>query len=111
MVEMITVDYIKDFVIEKLEDKKALDISVIDLRGKSEIANYMIFANGRSNKNVMAIAEHLSLELKNILSIDVAIEGFRQSDWIVLDLGNIIVNIFHPEARLYYNIEEHWQKK
>ena len=108
---MSNVEDLKKFIIDKLEDKKAGDISVLDLDGKTSMARYMVFANGRSNKNVAAIADFLSLELKHQADLDVNIEGFKQSDWVLIDAGSVIVNIFHPEARDHYSLEEYWQTK
>jgi ribosome-associated protein len=105
---MDKLEELKNFIVAKLEDRKASDIAIIDLSGKTDIASYMIFANGRSNKNVASMAEFLSLELKNQIGLDVGLEGFQQSDWVLIDAGSIIVHIFHPEARLHYKLEEYW---
>src|SRR5947199_257365 len=105
-----TVDQLRDFVITCLEDKKADNIVVIDLAGKTELAHYMIFANGRSIKNIAGIAEYLSLEIKHKTNYIARLEGLGNSDWVLIDLGDIIVHIFHPEARDRFKLEEMWAK-
>lgn len=105
-----SIEELKNFIIQALEDKKAENISVIDLENKTPIAKYMIFATGRSTKNVSAIAEHISLEIKQNSNISTTIEGLETSAWVVLDTGDIIVHIFHPEARDHYRLEDMWSK-
>ncbi len=102
---------IKDFIIKNLEAKKAEDISCIDLQGKVPLADHMIFASGRSSKNIKAIAEFVALELKHTLKWNAYVEGMQGSDWIVLDAGSVVVHLFHPEARENFKLEELWQDK
>ncbi|MBP7190121.1 MAG: ribosome silencing factor [Rickettsiaceae bacterium] len=104
-----SVEDLKKFIIDGLEDKKAENITVMDLGGKTSIAKYMIFATGRSTKNVASIAEYLAQEIKNNSRLSVAIDGLETSSWVALDAGDIIVHIFHPEAREHYRIEEIWR--
>lgn len=101
---------LKLFILECLNEKKAEDIDVIDLSGKNKIADYLIFANGRSTKNVGAIAEYVTLELKNKAGISTNIEGLGKSEWVLIDAGTILVNIFYPEARTHFKLEEIWKK-
>ena len=101
---------LKSFILQQLEDKKAENITVIDLESKTPIAKYMIFATGRSTKNISAIAEHISTEIKRNSTISTAIEGLGNSAWVVLDTGSIIIHLFHPEARDHYRLEEMWNK-
>ena len=108
----LDVEVLKDFIISKLEEKAADNISVVDLSGKTNIAHYMIFCDGKSYKNVSAIGDFLSLEIKNEFQIDVGIEGVGSSSgWAIVDCGDIIINIFHPETRDYYKLQEYWVKK
>lgn len=102
---------LKNFVIEKIEDKKGESISVIDLGNNSPLAKYIILASGRSVRNVSAIADYISLEVKQNSDINVGIEGFATAEWVLVDLGDIIVHIFHPEARNRFKLEELWGKK
>lgn len=101
---------LKLFILECLNEKKADNIEVIDLSGKNKIADYIIFANGRSTKNVGAIAEYVALELKNKAGVNTNIEGLVKSEWVLIDAGTILVNIFYPEARTYFKLEEIWKK-
>lgn len=103
-----TTEELKDFIISCLETKKAQDITTIDLRQKTQFAKYMIFASGRSIKNISAIAEHLSIELKHNTNIAISIEGCGKSEWVLLDVGDIVVHIFYPQAREYFKLEEKW---
>ena len=106
-----TTEQVKDFIIDCLEEKKAEDITCIDLGEKVALAKYMIFASGRSIKNIGAIAEHISIELKHQANLKVNIEGLGNSNWVLIDIGDIIVNIFHPEARNHFQLEELWHKR
>ena len=105
-----TPNELKDFIVKILEDKNAQNITVLKLGNEVPLATYMIFASGRSSKNVSAIGHYLADELKLHGLNYVSLEGFAKSDWVILDTGNIIVHLFHPEAREYYKLEELWQK-
>lgn len=100
---------IKALVLNALEEKKAENIVVLDLKKKTTLTDYMIFANGRSSKNVGAIAEFVAQELKDNTNIQVGLDGMRSSDWVILDAGSVMLHLFHPEAREHYKMEEIWQ--
>jgi ribosome-associated protein len=102
---------LKEFIIKCLEEKKADDILVIDVRQKTTFAEYVILANGRSTKNVGAIAEYLALELKHKANVNTSIEGLEKGEWVLIDVGNILVNVFYPETREQFKLEEMWNKK
>lgn len=104
------IDIIKNFIIKLLEDKKGQNIIALDLEGKSDIAKYMIFTTGSSSKNIKSIAEHIKLELKNSHNIFVNIEGLTSPNWLLIDLGDIIVHLFHKEAREHFRLEERFTK-
>jgi nicotinate (nicotinamide) nucleotide adenylyltransferase/ribosome silencing factor RsfS/YbeB/iojap len=91
-------------IIDSLEDGKAEEIATIDLAGKTTIADYMVVASGRSARQVAALTDHL----EQILPGRVAVEGKRQGDWVLIDAGDVIVHIFRPEIRAYYNLEKMW---
>jgi ribosome-associated protein len=96
-------------VVEKsLDDDKAEDVAVIDLEGKTSIADYMVIASGRSQRHVAAIAEHLIEKLKHTAGYPVSAEGRNQCDWVLVDAGDVIVHIFRPEVRAFYNLEKMW---
>ncbi len=80
---------------------------MIDLRGKSSIADHMVVASGRSQRQVGAMAQHLLEKLK-AKGLKVAAEGIQQGDWVLLDAGDIIVHLFRPEVRAFYALEKMW---
>jgi len=96
------------FIQGSLEDDKAEDITVIDLVGKTSIADFMIIASGRSQRHVAALAENLEQKLKAFGIGPISIEGRRQADWVLLDAGDVIVHIFRPDIRSFYNLEKMW---
>ena len=93
-------------ILASLEDGKAVDPVTIDLAGKTQIADYMVIASGRSARQVTALTDHLleALGKKRRLSV----EGKAQGDWVLIDAGDIIVHLFRPEIRTYYNLEKMW---
>ena len=97
-----------DLTIQALEDAKAQDITTIDLEGKSSIGDYMVVASGRSHRHVGAIADQLARVLKEQGHGRARIEGQDNCDWVLIDAGNIIVHVFRPEVREFYNIEKMW---
>ena len=95
-------------IIASLEDDKAEDIVQIDLRGRSELADFMVIASGRSSRQVSAIAEKLTDRLKQEAGILCKVEGKDQGDWVLIDAGDVIVHIFRPEVREFYQLEKMW---
>jgi ribosome-associated protein len=93
---------------ESLDKDKAEDIVVIELAGKSDIADYMVVATGRSNRHIASLADHLQFELKAKGFHKVTIEGIPGSDWVLLDAGDVIVHLFPEEIRSFYNLEKLW---
>ncbi len=91
-----------------LEDDKAEDVVVIDLKGKSAFADYMVIASGRSNRQVVAIAEHLADKLKQTGHGYTPVEGKQGGDWVLVDAGDVVVHIFRPEPRAFYALEKMW---
>ena len=96
-----------DIVCRSLDDDKAEEISVIDLAGKTSIADTMVIATGRSSRQVGALADHLIRTLKEA-GVRPAIEGKANSDWVIVDAGSVVVHIFRPEVRAFYNLEKMW---
>lgn len=95
-------------LIEKtLENGKAEDIVVIELAGKTAIADYLVIATGRAPRHVTALAEQVQLRLKKT-GVPASIEGDDVGDWVIVDAGDVIVHVFHPETRELYCIEELW---
>ena len=97
-----------DVVKTALEDRKAEDVTIINLSGKTSIADYMVIANGRSNRQVAAMADHLVSALKDAGHGSAKVEGLPQADWVLIDAGDVIVHLFRPEVRDFYNLEKMW---
>ncbi len=96
-------------VLKSLEDDKGEDIVQISLRGKSEMGDYMVIASGRSTRQVTAMAEKLTDRLKQEFGVISKVEGKDTGDWVLIDTGDIIVHIFRPEVREFYQLEKMWQ--
>ena len=95
-------------VVARLPDMKAETATTIDLKGKSSIGDYMVVASGRSHVHVAAIADNLVKDLKRAAVSGIRVEGLRQSDWVLIDAGDVIVHVFRPEVRDFYNLEKMW---
>lgn len=95
-------------VLASLEDSKAEDIVTIDIVGKSALGDYMVVVSGRSNRHVSAICDHLLTDLKDEGFGSARVEGLETGDWVLIDTGDIIVHVFRPEIREFYNIERMW---
>ena len=95
-------------ILAKLDDDKAEDVVVIDLQGKSPLADAVVVASGRSARHVSALADHLQRALKDAGFGRVQVEGLPQADWVLLDAGDVIVHLFRPEVRAFYQIEKIW---
>ncbi len=87
---------------------KAEDNTTIDLAGKSTIADYMVVTSGRSQRHVASVAEHVVKDLHEAGVRPVRTEGLRQGDWVLIDAGDVIVHVFRPEVRAFYNLEKMW---
>jgi len=99
---------IDDVILRSLDDDKAEDVLVIDLAGKSSLADAMIVASGRSQRHVGALADHLMRKLKDAGVGKVRVEGLPQCDWVLLDAGDVIVHVFRPEVRAFYGMDRMW---
>lgn len=95
-------------IVESLTNDKAEELVQIDLRGKTAIGDYMVIASGRSSRQVIAICEKLADRLKEALGHRVLLEGKTTGDWIVVDAGDVIVHVFRPEVRAFYQLEKMW---
>ncbi|MEM6627697.1 MAG: ribosome silencing factor [Pseudomonadota bacterium] len=95
-------------VLDQLEDDKAENILAIDLDGKSSLADTMVIASGRSQRHVSALADHLSRAMKDAGVGRANVEGLPNCDWVLIDAGDVIVHIFRPEVREFYNLERIW---
>lgn len=99
---------LRDLVLRSLDDDQAEDIVTIDLQGKTAIADYMVIANGRSSRQVGAMADHLLRRLKDGGFGTANVEGLPRGDWVLIDAGDIIIHLFRPEVRDFYNLEKMW---
>lgn len=93
---------------KSLDQDKAEDLVVINLAGKSSIADYMVIANGTSDRHVGAMADHLMRRAKEVGLGRCKVEGLAKRDWVLIDMGDIIVHLFRPEVRDFYNLEKMW---
>ena len=101
-------DSLLALVLVHLDDDQAQDIVTIDLEGKSSIADHMVIASGRSTRQVAAIANKLAEKVKQAGFGPVKLEGLPAADWVLLDAGDVVVHLFRPEVRSFYNLERMW---
>jgi len=97
-----------EVILKSLDDDKAEDVVQIDLRGKSSIGDYMVVCSGRSTRQVAAISENLAQTLKTDHGRLAKLEGKDAGDWVLIDTGDIIVHVFRPEVREFYELEKMW---
>ncbi|MCB2092963.1 MAG: ribosome silencing factor [Rhodobacteraceae bacterium] len=108
MPDEVTSDALLARILNSLDDDKADDVVTIDLRGRSSVADYMVVCSGRSSRQVGAIAEKLVDRLKQDFGLICKIEGKDQGDWVLIDASDIVVHIFRPEVREFYQLEKMW---
>lgn len=97
-----------DLILTSLDDDKAEEVVKIDLKGKSEMADYMVIASGRSSRQVSAISDKLVERLKHEYGVISKVEGKDAGDWVLIDTGDVIVHVFRPEVRDFYQLEKMW---
>ena len=95
-------------ILSRLDDMKAEETVTIDLRGKSAFSDYMVVTTGRVNRHVGAIAENVAKGLKETGIKAIHVEGLTNCDWVLIDSGDVIVHVFRPEVREFYNLERLW---
>jgi len=95
-------------VLDQLEDDQAIDLVSIALEGKSSIADHMVIASGRSTRQVAAMATKLAERVKKDTGAIARIEGLPAADWVLIDAGDVVVHLFRPEVRSFYNLERMW---
>ncbi|HEY2179314.1 MAG TPA: ribosome silencing factor [Caulobacteraceae bacterium] len=95
-------------ILTRLDAEKASDVIFIDLKGKSSLADAIVVASGRSHRHVGAIADHLLRALKDAGHGRAKVEGLPACDWVLIDAGDVIIHLFRPEVRAYYNLEKIW---
>jgi ribosome-associated protein len=97
------------FVIDKLEDMKARDIVQVNVEGKSTVTDMLIVCSGNSKKHVSSIAENLVVEMKSAGIPPLSVEGKGTGEWVLVDLGNVVVHVMQDETRDFYQLEKLWQ--
>lgn len=95
-------------ILKSLDDDQAVEVTSIPLRGKTTIADHMIIASGRSTRQVASMAAKIAQKIKQELGREVKIEGLPTADWVLLDAQDVIVHLFRPEVRSFYNLEKMW---
>ena len=93
---------------KSLDDYKADGIVVINLEGRTSLTDYIVIASGNSQRHIGAMADHLRLKIKECGISNVSVEGKSQCDWVLIDAGDVIIHLFRPEVREFYNIEKMW---
>ncbi len=99
----------KALVLKALDADKALEIEMIDLRGQTALADFMVVASGTSSRHISGLAVKLTERLHALGLKDVRIEGIKNCDWVIVDAGDVIVHLFKPEVRAFYNLEKMWR--
>ncbi len=99
---------IAEHLAKTLDDDKAEEVLFIELEGKSSLADFMIIASGRSGRHVASLASNLAIEAKKITGRPASVEGMPNADWVLIDTGDVIVHLFRPEVREFYNLEKIW---
>ena len=102
------IEALHDLVLRSLDDDQAVDVVSIPLTGKSNIADYMVIASGRSSRQVASMAQKLTERIKQELGRTVRLEGLPLADWVLIDAQDVIVHLFRPEVRSFYNLERMW---
>lgn len=101
-------DELKHLVIDALEDVKALDLKVLDVRGIATFTDLMVIASGSSNRHVKALADNLVEQCREAGVRPLGVEGEREAQWVLVDLGDIVVHVMSPDMRDFYNLEKLW---
>jgi len=97
-----------DLVVEALEDVKAVDIRIVDVRGKTAITDIMVIASGTSDRHVKALADNVVIKAKEAGVMPLGVEGQDSRDWVLVDLNDVVVHVMLPEVRDFYNLEKLW---
>jgi len=103
------VEELRDLVVATLEDMKAKDINVIDVRGRTVIADYLVIASGTSERHVKSSAEAVAFKAKQAGEASIGEEGVKEGEWALVDLNGVVVHVMQPRVRDYYQIEKLWE--
>ena len=102
---------LRQLAVDALEDLKAADIVELDVRKLSDFTDYMIIANGRSARQVAALAENVVMKAKQAGEAPLGVEGLRGSEWVLVDLGDVVVHVMQPDVREFYQLEKLWSSR
>ncbi len=106
---MQKIEEIKKLVVTALEDLKAVNLQVIDVRGKTTVADYMVIASGTSNRHVKSLANNVIVESKKAGVMPFGIEGDKTGEWVLVDMGDVIVHVMQQQTRDFYQLEKLWE--
>ena len=101
-------EQLKQLAVEKLEDLKARDLVVLDVSDRSSVTQYMLICSGNSKQHVRSIAEHVALEMKKIKMQPLGVEGQSAGEWVLVDLGDVVVHVMQDDTRDFYQLEKLW---
>ena len=104
----MTIDELKQLAIDALEDLKAEDITVLDVQGKTTVTDWLIIATGSSSRHVKSLANNVAIEAKNVGQRPLGSEGESEGEWVLVDLGDVIVHVMQRQVREYYDLESLW---
>ena len=104
------VEQLREFVIDKVDDLKGRDIQVLDVHGKTDVADYMIICSGNSKTHVKSIAEYVATQAKHAGIPPLGVEGGEQSEWVLVDLGDVVLHVMQEPMRDFYQLEKLWSQ-
>ena len=103
-----SVDALHKMILQSLEDDQAVETISIPLAGKTAMADHMVIASGRSTRQVSSMAQKLQQKMKTEFGVLARVEGLQTADWVLIDAGDVIIHLFRPEVRSFYNLERMW---
>ncbi|PKM45741.1 MAG: ribosome silencing factor [Gammaproteobacteria bacterium HGW-Gammaproteobacteria-1] len=101
-------EQMKQLVVDALEDLKGVDIVALDVRNKTSFTDFMVIASGRSDRQVKSLAQNVVTKARERGLVPLGVEGEREGEWVVVDLGEVVAHVFIPEKRDFYNLEKLW---
>ena len=99
---------ITDLVVDALDDLKAVDTKIVDVRGLSSVMDFLVVASGNSSRHVKSLADHVVVKAKEAGCPPIGVEGENDADWVLVDLGDVVVHVMQPAARSFYDLERLW---